>query len=137
MHKIILSEKARKTIIAIVALVLCTIVFIARVTYIITPHPWISAGCDALFGIGLLYIVWGIILYATFKGGFDGLFYIAQNIANIFKKGEKISFVTYGDFIDSRERVPNSYKTFLSYGGIMLAGAAVFLILYFIFCSPI
>ena len=73
-------------------------------------------------------------MYATYKGGLDGLFYIARNIASIFKKDRDVEVMTYYDYISSRERLPNRFRTFLLAGGIMLVLSAVFFVLYRKFC---
>ena len=122
-------------IIVVIALILCAVIFISRYNYVAVTHPWILAACDALFGIGLLYIIWGIVMYATYKGGLDGLFYIARNIASIFKREQEIDTMTYYDYMKSRERTPNRFKTFLIIGGIMLILSAVFFLLYRKYCK--
>ena len=118
----------------VIALILFTVIFISRYNYVNVSHPWLLAACDALFGVGLLYIIWGIVMYATYKGGLDGLFYIARNIASIFKKDRDVEAMTYYDYISSRERLPNRFRTFLLAGGIMLVLSAVFFVLYRKFC---
>lgn len=134
MHTSPPSKKARDAIIVVIALILCTVIFISRYNYVNVSHPWLLAACDALFGVGLLYVIWGIVMYATYKGGLDGLFYIARNIASIFKKDRDVEAMTYYDYISSRERLPNRFRTFLLAGGIMLVLSAVFYVLYRKFC---
>ncbi|MBR6206118.1 MAG: DUF3899 domain-containing protein [Oscillospiraceae bacterium] len=134
MHTSPPSKKTRDAIIVVIALILCTVIFISRYNYVNVSHPWLLAACDALFGVGLLYIIWGIVMYATYKGGLDGLFYIARNIASIFKKDRDVEAMTYYDYISSRERLPNRFRTFLLAGGIMLVLSAVFFVLYRKFC---
>lgn len=134
MHTSPPSKKTRDAIIVVIALILCTVIFISRYNYVNVSHPWLLAACDALFGVGLLYVIWGIVMYATYKGGLDGLFYIARNIASIFKKGRDVEAMTYYDYISSRERLPNRFRTFLLAGGIMLVLSAVFYVLYRKFC---
>ena len=134
MHTSPPSKKTRDAIIVVIALILCTVIFISRYNYVNVSHPWLLAACDALFGVGLLYVIWGIVMYATYKGGLDGLFYIARNIASIFKKDRDVEMMTYYDYISSRERMPNRFRTFLLAGGIMLVLSAVFFVLYRKFC---
>ena len=134
MHTSPPSKKARDAIIVVIALILCTVIFISRYNYVNVSHPWLLAACDALFGVGLLYVIWGIVMYATYKGGLDGLFYIARNIASIFKKDRDVEAMTYYDYISSRERLPNRFRTFLLAGGIMLVLSAVFFVLYRKYC---
>ena len=134
MHTSPPSKKTRDAIIVVIALILCTVIFISRYNYVNVSHPWLLAACDALFGVGLLYVIWGIVMYATYKGGLDGLFYIARNIASIFKKDRDVEAMTYYDYISSRERLPNRFRTFLLAGGIMLVLSAVFYVLYRKFC---
>ena len=134
MHTSPPSKKTRDAIIVVIALILCTVIFISRYNYVNVSHPWLLAACDALFGVGLLYVIWGIVMYATYKGGLDGLFYIARNIASIFKKDRDVEAMTYYDYISSRERLPNRFRTFLLAGGIMLVLSAVFFVLYRKFC---
>lgn len=134
MHTSPPSKKTRDAIIVVIALILFTVIFISRYNYVNVSHPWLLAACDALFGVGLLYIIWGIVMYATYKGGLDGLFYIARNIASIFKKDRDVEAMTYYDYISSRERLPNRFRTFLLAGGIMLVLSAVFFVLYRKFC---
>lgn len=134
MHTSPPSKKARDAIIVVIALILCTVIFISRYNYVNVSHPWLLAACDALFGVGLLYVIWGIVMYATYKGGLDGLFYIARNIASIFKKDRDVEAMTYYDYISSRERMSNRFRTFLLAGGIMLVLSAVFYVLYRKFC---
>ena len=134
MHTSPPSKKTRDAIIVVIALILCTVIFISRYNYVNVSHPWLLAACDALFGVGLLYVIWGIVMYATYKGGLDGLFYIARNIASIFKKDRDVEAMTYYDYISSRERMPNRFRTFLLAGGIMLVLSAVFFVLYRKFC---
>ena len=134
MHTSPPSKKTRDAIIVVIALILFTMIFISRYNYVNVSHPWLLAACDALFGVGLLYIIWGIVMYATYKGGLDGLFYIARNIASIFKKDRDVEAMTYYDYISSRERLPNRFRTFLLAGGIMLVLSAVFFVLYRKFC---
>ena len=134
MHTSPPSKKTRDAIIVVIALILCTVIFISRYNYVNVSHPWLLAACDALFGVGLLYIIWGIVMYATYKGGLDGLFYIARNIASIFKKDRDVEAMTDYDYISSRERMPNRFRTFLLAGGIMLVLSAVFFVLYRKFC---
>ena len=128
------KKKTRDAIIVVIAVILCTVIFISRYNYVAVSHPWLLASCDAFFGVGLLYVIWGIVMYATWKGGLDGLFYIARNIASLFKKERDVNMMTYYDYISSRERTPNRYRTFLVIGGIMLALSGVFFILYRKFC---
>ena len=134
MHTSPPSKKTRDAIIVVIALILFTVIFISRYNYVNVSHPWLLAACDALFGVGLLYIIWGIVMYATYKGGLDGLFYIARNIASIFKKDRDVEAMTYYDYISSRERMPNRFRTFLLAGGIMLVLSAVFFVLYRKYC---
>ena len=134
MHTSPPSKKTRDAIIVVIALILCTVIFISRYNYVNVSHPWLLAACDALFGVGLLYVIWGIVMYATYKGGLDGLFYIARNIASIFKKDRDVEAMTYYDYIASRERMPNRFRTFLLAGGIMLVLSAVFFVLYRKYC---
>ncbi len=134
MHTSPPSKKTRDAIILVIALILCIVIFISRYNYVNVSHPWLLAACDALFGVGLLYVIWGIVMYATYKGGLDGLFYIARNIASIFKKDRDVEVMTYYDYISSRERLPNRFRTFLLAGGIMLVLSAVFFVLYRKFC---
>ena len=134
MHTSPPSKKTRDAIIVVIALILFNLIFISRYNYVNVSHPWLLAACDALFGVGLLYIIWGIVMYATYKGGLDGLFYIARNIASIFKKDRDVEAMTYYDYISSRERLPNRFRTFLLAGGIMLVLSAVFFVLYRKFC---
>ncbi len=134
MHTSPPSKKTRDAIIVVIALILCTVIFISRYNYVNVSHPWLLAACDALFGVGLLYVIWGIVMYATYKGGLDGLFYIARNIASIFKKDRDVEAMTYYDYISSRERMPNRFRTFLLAGGIMLVLSAVFFVLYRKYC---
>ena len=134
MHTSPPSKKTRDAIIVVIALILCTVIFISRYNYVNVSHPWLLAACDALFGVGLLYVIWGIVMYATYKGGLDGLFYIARNIASIFKKDRDVEAMTYYDYISSRERMSNRFRTFLLAGGIMLVLSAVFYVLYRKFC---
>ena len=134
MHTSPPSKKTRDAIILVIALILCIVIFISRYNYVNVSHPWLLAACDALFGVGLLYVIWGIVMYATYKGGLDGLFYIARNIASIFKKDRDVEAMTYYDYISSRERMPNRFRTFLLAGGIMLVLSAVFFVLYRKYC---
>ena len=134
MHTSPPKAKIRDAIIVVIAVILSTVIFISRCSYVAVTHPWIPAACDAMFGVGLLYVIWGIVMYATWKGGLDALFYIARNIAGLFKKERDVVTMTYYDYVTSRERTPNRYKTFLIIGGIMLVLSLVFFLLYKKYC---
>ena len=65
MHSSPPKKKTRDAIIVVIAVILCAVIFISRYNYVAVTHPWIPAACDAMFGVGLLYVIWGIVMYAT------------------------------------------------------------------------
>ena len=125
-----LKDRTKDLIIAIVAIVLLIVIFLSRYNYVLVSHPWLLAACDALFSVGMIYILWGVLLYAAYKGGMDPFLYAARVIVNLFKKGKNTVVTDYYEFTQTRKRPPNRFKTFLLLGGIMLAFSLVFFALY-------
>ena len=123
------NPKIIRLITVLFAVILLTFIFIARVNFVHSEQRVLIAACDALFAVGTIYIVWGIVLYAAFKGGLDGLFFLARNAANMLKKEGEAEFTTYYDFIKTRDRTPNSFKTFLKLGACMFAASIILLII--------
>ncbi len=128
-----LKDRTKDLIIVILALILCTVIFFLRYRYncsLLVTHPQLLAACDTLFAVGLIYIFWGIIMYATFKGALDAFFYVIRNLINSFKKDKNLVITPYYDYVMSRKRTPNRFKTFLLLGGILLAASVIIMIVY-------
>ena len=127
-----LKDKTKDVIIVILALILCTVIFILRYrnNMALVAHPCLLAACDTLFAVGLIYIFWGIIMYATFKGALDALFYVIRNLITLFKKEKNIVMMPYYDYVMSRKRTPNRFRTFFLVGGILFLLSVITLIVY-------
>ncbi|MBR6950187.1 MAG: DUF3899 domain-containing protein [Oscillospiraceae bacterium] len=128
-----LKDRTKDLIIIILALILCTVIFFLRYRYncaLLVSHPRLLAACDTLFAVGFIYILWGIIMYATFKGALDAFFYVIRNLINNFKKDKNLVITPYYDYVMSRKRTPNRFKTFLISGGILMVLSVILMILY-------
>ncbi len=121
----------RKAAVIAAAAALCiSAFFIRRAGTASADHRILLCVCDALTEVGLGYILWGVILYFSYKGALDGLFYLTHNIAEFFRR-TKDGYVSYGDFAKSRVHKPGCFKTFIWLGAVMLAaGLAVMLVRY-------
>ena len=134
MHILPPNKKIRDAIILVIAFILCAVIFISRYNSVTVPHPWILAACDSLFGVGLFYVFWGFLMYVSFKGGLDSLFYLGRNFVSLFRRERDGGTMTYYEYVASREHMPNRYKTFLLLGGIMLVLFVVFFFRYRKYC---
>ncbi len=126
-----LNKRGKKAAVVIAAAVLCAAAFFARMAGTVHAQRRIMlCVCDALTEVGLGYLLWGIILYFSHKGAFDGLFYLTHNIAEFFRR-TKEDYISYGDFVKSRSHKPGCFGTFICLGAIMLAAGLVVMLVRF------
>lgn len=123
--------KSKKKIAAVsVAAAIWIIVFISRFSYVESSCKLLLSVCDACSSTGLIFLFWGVVLFASAKGALDGLFYISRNVARLFQREGTMPYMSYYDYINSRDHRPTMYKTFFIIGGILFGLSLIFYVLF-------
>ena len=129
------KKNFKKIMIVLVGVILIAAVFLIRYHYVTVPDKTLLCICDALSAIGLLYLLWGAVLFAISKGGADGLAYFFSLSKNKFRRKQQLSedskYGNYYDFSGGRPRRPNNAKLFAVFGGIALLISLILLIFYY------
>lgn len=60
---------------------------------------------DAFFAVGVIIAGFGLLIFASNEGVFDGLAYGVSLFFNMFKKDLKRKYATYYDYKESRKKV--------------------------------
>ena len=72
--------------------------------------------CDAFTGVGFVTFGYGLLVFTSNEGAFDGLTYAVGSFINIFRKYNKRKYETYYDFKSRRAEKK------MSFGYIVLSG---------------
>ncbi len=128
-----LPEATKKRIISVLVpaagVVVCLVLFFLKRNSA-SPKPGVMlCACDVLTVMGLLYLIWGVILYGASKGLFDGLFYTLYCIVRMFSKSNDKRKLSYSDYKEQRSNTHSSFVLFLSYGAVFCVIGMILMII--------
>ena len=106
----------------------------AEQLFVITgaPSHTVSILCDAFFVPGILFTLFGAMLWISTTGFFDGLGYALRTAAHMFIPFRKTERKTYYDYkVERAEKRPGVPMFLLHVGLIYLALSGVFLVIFY------
>ncbi len=85
---------------------------------------------DAFFVPGVVITGFGLLVFASNEGTFDGIVYGVSSFIDIFRKKSKKKYATYFDYKESRVDKRNPFLFMVICGSVFLIVSFVFLYLY-------
>ncbi len=86
--------------------------------------------CDAFFVVGVVMTGFGLLVFCSNEGTFDGVTYAVSSFINMFKKNPKKQYDSYYDYKESKGERKVSFGYIVICGLIFLAVSGIMYYLY-------
>ena len=83
--------------------------------------------CDAFFVPGVLLVCFGLLIFSTNEGTFDGMTYAVKSFVNMFRKHNLKQYDNYYDYKASRKSRDTKFAYLIFCGLFFIAVSAVML----------
>lgn len=86
--------------------------------------------CDAFFVMGVVITGFGLLVFTSNEGVFDGLVFAVGSFFNMFRRPEARKYATYFDYKASREDKKFSFAFLVIVGVFFIAVSLIMYLLY-------
>ena len=83
--------------------------------------------CDAFFVPGVLLVCFGLLIFSTNEGTFDGMTYAVKSFVNMFRKKNMKQYDNYYDYKASRKNRDTKFAYLIFCGLFFIAVSAIML----------